>query len=371
MKPPLALFETISEWGTLTPGTQRVDAVLSHLGRPQGRFPHILVGGTNGKGTVCASVAAALPGRVGLFLSPHIHDIRERITLAGRWLPDELWAEAYARVQREGGPQVERLSYFEWLLVLAVVIFAEQAVDFAVFEVGLGGRDDATNALDPILSAVTNVGLDHVAQLGPTLIDIALHKVAIGRPGRPLLIPSVVAGYGAVRDFLNERELSFQVFENKGNFQDNQTVVRHILAELGQREIDPVLTSLPGRREFHQFGKGVWLDGAHNPPAWEDAISWYRSHNRETPCTLVATLTQGRSPQAFLDVFREIAAECYRFEAGYERELAQNAWPSEVGDARLIAPAQLMARPLLVCGSLYLVDPFKRWLATCANPLSP
>ncbi len=371
MKPPLALFETLSEWGSLTPGIERVGAVLSHLGRPQRRFPHILVGGTNGKGTVCASVAAALPGKVGLFLSPHIHDIRERITLAGRWLSDELWTEAYARILREGGPQVERLSYFEWLLVLAVVIFAEQSVDFAVIEVGLGGRDDATNALDPILSAVTNVGLDHVAQLGPTLTDIACHKVAIGRPGKPLLIPSVVAGYRAVRDFLIQRELSFQVFENKGSFQDNKTLVTRILVELGQAATDPALVCLPGRREFHQFGKGVWLDGAHNLPAWEDTIVWYLDRNGEIPCTIVATLTQGRSAQAFLQTFQEVSSECYRFEAGYERELAQNAWPREVGDVRLVSPARLFSRPLLVCGSLYMIDPFKRWLATCPDRLSP
>ncbi len=369
MKPPVALFETLSEWGSLTPGTERVDAVLGHLGRPQARFPHILVGGTNGKGTVCATVAAALPGRVGLFLSPHIHDIRERITLAGTWLPDEAWQSAYARICREGGPTVAELSYFEWLLVLAVVLFAEQAVDFAVFEVGLGGRDDATNALDPLLSAVTNIGLDHVAQLGPTLVDIALHKVAIGRPGQPLLIPSLVADYRAVRDFLTERELSFQVFENKGTFQDNQTLAARILTELGHPVADLSLIALPGRREFHQIGKGVWIDGAHNPPAWEDAISWYEQQSGKTCCNVVATLTQGRSLEEFLYVLEKIYGQVYRFEVGYERELAPNNWPPHIRDARRVPLAQLLARPLLVCGSLYLVDPFKRWMA--GWPLNP
>src|SRR5690606_31422872 len=110
------------------------------------------------------------PRGSGLFISPHLLDVRERISLQGDPAADELWREAHGRV-RAAVPEPE-LSYFEWLLVLAAEMFRLRSVPVAVFEIGLGGRFDAANALDPCLSVLTNVSLDHTAILGETVTVI-------------------------------------------------------------------------------------------------------------------------------------------------------------------------------------------------------
>lgn len=173
------------------PGLNRVRTLLSRLGDPQRHFRAVLVGGTNGKGSVSAvlsSVLAASGERVGLFTSPHLTRFSERFVLFDTTLNGQEWPgaavhDALARVR----PHAEAVnaSFFEVVTVLGCLLFAEAGVRWAVMEVGLGGRLDATNALDPVLGVVTGIGLDHTAILGDTLELIAFEKAGILRPGRP------------------------------------------------------------------------------------------------------------------------------------------------------------------------------------------
>lgn len=168
------------------PGLARVRALLERLENPQGAFRTVLVGGTNGKGSTAATLAAILGAsgeRTGLFTSPHLTRFSERFVVGGQELSGDTVLEALRRVRPHA--EVVEASFFEIVTALGTLLFAQEGVQTAVMEVGLGGRLDATNALDPVLSVVTNVGLDHTEILGGTREAIATEKAGILRPGRP------------------------------------------------------------------------------------------------------------------------------------------------------------------------------------------
>ncbi|MEE9576923.1 MAG: folylpolyglutamate synthase/dihydrofolate synthase family protein [Gemmatimonadota bacterium] len=166
-------------------GLGRISRMLASLGDPQGTFEVFHIGGTNGKGSV-AAIAEAVIGRqglAGLYTSPHLSDFAERIRIAGRPVSAELLERCAGRVR----PLVERegATYFEAATALAFLAFGEAGVRDAVVEVGLGGRLDATNVVDPRVCAIASVGLDHQEYLGDTLGEVAAEKAGILKPGVP------------------------------------------------------------------------------------------------------------------------------------------------------------------------------------------
>lgn len=167
-------------------GLERMSTALSSLASPHRKYRCLHVGGTNGKGSVAstwASVLAQRGDRVGLYTSPHLRSYRERIVVDGRPLP----ASRLVRTAGELAPLVGRLkmSLFEAWTLLALAVFAEEDVDVACVEVGLGGRLDATNVVSPDVVAITNVAIDHQDYLGRTLGAIAREKAGIIKPGVP------------------------------------------------------------------------------------------------------------------------------------------------------------------------------------------
>ncbi|WP_293915287.1 folylpolyglutamate synthase/dihydrofolate synthase family protein [Deinococcus sp.] len=168
------------------PGLSRVRSLLARLGDPQTNFRAVLVGGTNGKGSTASTLSAMLNAsglRTALFTSPHLTRFTERFVVAGQELSAEAVQVALARVRPHA--ETMRASFFEIVTALGCLLFAEAGVELAVMEVGLGGRLDATNALEPVLSVITTIGLDHTAILGETLALIAAEKAGILRAGRP------------------------------------------------------------------------------------------------------------------------------------------------------------------------------------------
>lgn len=164
--------------------------LLELAGNPQFRLRRtVLVAGTKGKGSVCYQLEAALRASglsTGLFVSPHVRTVRERVQLDGRPVAKPVFAAAVGRL----APLVRRqpVSYFELTAALAFDLFARRRVDCAVVEVGLGGRLDATNLVDPDVSVITRIGLDHLDVLGGTLRKIAGEKAGIMRAGRPVVL---------------------------------------------------------------------------------------------------------------------------------------------------------------------------------------
>ena len=173
--------------GSVKWGLERTERLLASLRNPHRRYPVLHVGGTNGKGSVAriwAEILRAAGLRTGLYTSPHLISYRERLLVNGRPLPDEL-LEEWARDLR---PLLlrEAPSFFEAGTALAFLAMARAEVDVAVVEVGLGGRLDATNVVDPVLTAVTNVGIEHQGFLGLDVGSIAREKAGIMKPGVPV-----------------------------------------------------------------------------------------------------------------------------------------------------------------------------------------
>ena len=172
------------------PGLERVGRLLDVLGHPERTYPAVHVGGTNGKGSVVAMLDSVLRSagfRVGRFTSPEVLDFRDRIAIDGVWLSEAEWATGVERMEATLDGAADLPAQFEAITALALDAFARYAVDIAVIEVGLGGRFDATNLVEPILSILTNVSLDHRTILGDSVERIAWEKAGIAKSGAPLL----------------------------------------------------------------------------------------------------------------------------------------------------------------------------------------
>ncbi|RLB05083.1 MAG: bifunctional folylpolyglutamate synthase/dihydrofolate synthase, partial [Deltaproteobacteria bacterium] len=292
-------------------GLENISRLLQALGDPHLDLKVIHVGGTNGKGSVSAMMASILQEegyRVGLYTSPHLVRFTERIQVNGAEIP---WAEVVrltdllrSRVEEEGIPQ--RFTFFDFTTALAIYYFSLQEVDLAVLEVGLGGRLDSTNIVNPLIAVITNVERDHFQILGERIEEIAREKAGIIKKGVPLISganqPEVIEileqecrSKGAPlrlarRDFFGERVASrtFNFRGSKwklkglrlgvaGSYQiDNATVALgalEVLEEMGyeirERAIHKGLVKIhwPGRLELVQTSPQILLDGAHNPAA--------------------------------------------------------------------------------------------------------
>ncbi len=171
------------------PGLQTILSFCGAIGNPQLKFKSIHIGGTNGKGSTSHSIASILQEqgyKTGLYTSPHLFDFRERIRINGEKISEK---EVITLVE-SWEPIIEKLkpSFFELTVALAFHYFAIHEVDIAVIEVGMGGRLDSTNILQPLVSLITNIGLDHQAFLGETEELIAGEKAGIIKPGIPVIV---------------------------------------------------------------------------------------------------------------------------------------------------------------------------------------
>ena len=174
------------------PGLGNTLSLMQHLGNPHTQLRAVHIAGTNGKGSTSHLIAAALQAqgyKVGLFTSPHLVDFRERIRINGQMIPQQQVVD-FVTDNRSFLDQL-RPSFFETTMALAFWYFVEQKVDIAVIEVGLGGRLDSTNVLTPLLSVITNIGIDHTEFLGDTLAQIAAEKAGIMKLNVPCVIGEV------------------------------------------------------------------------------------------------------------------------------------------------------------------------------------
>ena len=225
----LPAFETQGATG-YKPGLERITAFCRHIGNPQRNFFTIHVAGTNGKGSVAHIIASVLQQagyRTGLFTSPHLVDFRERIRVDGEMIPKQ---KVVNFVDKHHDKMVElELSFFEMTAAMAFDYFAQSDVEVAVIETGLGGRLDATNIIVPILSIVTNIGLEHTALLGDTLPKIAAEKAGIIKKSIPVIIGEADKRYNDVfeqtaaanksRVIYAEKEFSCEKHTLEGNRQ--------------------------------------------------------------------------------------------------------------------------------------------------------
>lgn len=264
------------------PGGAR--ALLDRLGAPDRTFAAVRVVGTNGKGSTCAMLEAGLLAcgvRAGRFTSPHLQHFEERVRVGGQDL-DPARTAAFITWAKQHAPDA---AFFDLTLALACRVFAGEGVEVAVMEAGVGGASDATGALHDVAAvALTNVALDHVAALGPTLHDIARDKAGAARPGVPLLTTEAGEALETVRALAGElgaplltpqthpalfalpRPPALPGVHQHANAALAAATLRTLDYPAG---VDAALRAThPARLErFVVEGKTVWLDGAHNPHA--------------------------------------------------------------------------------------------------------
>ena len=169
-------------------GLDSMEAFLDRVGHPQRGLKCIHVAGTNGKGSVSSALLAVLSRagyRVGLYTSPHLSSVRERFRINDTFIPEADFARVASQIREVLGS--EQITYFEFTTALALLWFAQEEVDLAILEVGMGGRLDATNVVTPLVGVITNVTMDHEAYLGDTLEAVAREKAGIIKPNVPLV----------------------------------------------------------------------------------------------------------------------------------------------------------------------------------------
>ncbi len=197
-------------------GLDRIRQFLTAMGEPHRQYAVVHVAGTNGKGSTCTYVTEALVAagyRVGTFTSPHLEHVNERVRFDGVPVDDGSLAEAIEAVDRARwdfaktvGLTEPPLTYFELMTAVAFHLFARRRVDVAVVEVGLGGRLDATNVVQPVVSAITHIGLDHMEVLGDTIEAIATEKAGIIKRGVPVVVgPMRQAARDAISNIARRR----------------------------------------------------------------------------------------------------------------------------------------------------------------------
>jgi dihydrofolate synthase/folylpolyglutamate synthase len=409
------------EWLGIKLGLERARDLLARMGEPQRRFPAVLVAGTNGKGSTSALLAAmaqAAGYRTGLYTSPHLETVEERLRIDGRTIePGRLGAileDLVGLAERETGSPP---TYFEAVTLAAFRWFAEAQVDLAVVEVGLGGRLDATNLADPILSLITPIGFDHREFLGDTLAAIAREKAGILRSGRPALVwiedaeparsvQTVAGEVGADLRFAS-REVLIEAVEPRGwvgqrvrlatpagehdlemaLLGDHQAknlglAVRAAeeLARLGFDRLDAVAITAgaaacrwPGRLEPVEIpgGRRVLLDAAHNLDG-AAVLAGFLDRLRE-PANLLFGVLADKDYREMLDLLTPRArhlvltrpvsprakdpAELLPLLAGREG-VAVEPDPGRALDCALALDGEV----LVVCGSIFLVGELRRGL---------
>jgi dihydrofolate synthase/folylpolyglutamate synthase len=342
-------------------GLDVIKGVLSGLGNPERDYPVILVGGTNGKGSTVAVISSLLREkglRVGVFTKPHLCRFTERIVVNGQEISRREVVETYEKVKEAGEKASKTMgrlpTFFECCVAMAYKYFSEKQVDVAVVEVGMGGRLDATNACDPVLSVITNVSLEHTKHLGDTVEKIAFEKSGIIRPGRP----TVSACSGPALKVVEERcrelgseltlvsrdvkqrilksdlnglkmdvELKDLVFRNlevslRGRFQaDNvSTAIMSVLKfseAMGESDLnDEVLrrglhrVSWPGRLEPISREPLVILDCAKDPAAAEALVS---SLEEMMPGSRFTTVVSISSDKDYVRILNSLARITSKF----------------------------------------------------------
>lgn len=325
-------------------GLERAYSLLKAMGNPEKQFKVIHVAGSNGKGSVCAYLNEILIEngyRTGMFISPHLVDIRERIRvdnqLIGREELTEAFAQVYALLPRLEAEGIH-LAYFDYFLGMAMYFFAQRNVDIVILETGIGGKLDATNAVQaPVLSVITTVSLEHMAVLGNTLEEIAREKAGIIKSGVPIVYSAKIPAVSKVIEDTARQQNAplvkavfpkdYQIYKNTGNCIDFSLhngyykndcfslstgavyqaencslalTAAKVLQNCGQIQLDEgkvrqavYRTHWEGRME--EVLPGVYLDGAHNPEGIESFIQSAKAICRTKKAALLFSVVKDKN----------------------------------------------------------------------------
>ncbi|GAB4551873.1 MAG: folylpolyglutamate synthase/dihydrofolate synthase family protein [Phycisphaerales bacterium] len=414
----------------------RMRAMLAKLDNPQDDLNIVHVAGTNGKGSTVAMLDSALRAcglTVGVYTSPHLEDVRERVSIGGSPISQHHFAQHMARVEEASLALPKKLgspTFFEAITALGFLHFAEQAVDLAIIEVGMGGRLDSTNVVEPLISAVTRVDKDHMQFLGDTLEAIAREKAGIFKSGVPALtlpqakgvveaMREVAEGVGTTLEVVDD-DIDFshrfeagertgphvriglaterRVFEHvpvplPGEHQAfNCGLVLAIIDRLGEHGFElpePAVveglaqTVAPGRMELVWREPRILLDGAHNPSAMAALVRTIGSAQPYDSMVMIFGCSADKDVDAMLEevakgadkvVFTRArgnprAADPHELARKFEAMSHKMCQVGDTIDESLKIAAQASGRGdlIVVTGSFYLVGETRKHLSLKAR----
>lgn len=413
-----------------------ITVLADRLGNPHRACPCVHVAGTNGKGSTAAmldSILRAAGLRTGLYTSPHLERINERIRIAGEEISDEDFAASFTRVRAHmealmaSGSLEAHPTYFECLTAMAFDCFARARVDFAVFEVGMGGRLDATNIVSPEVAVITQIDFDHENFLGHSIEEIAREKAGIIKPGGRLVS---AAEHPAARAVIAQRaaELGARVLDVDAAYQvedlhsdsgryragvaDRTTPqrvelalplpgrfqVRNALAALGaarllaergfpvnDRAVQQGIAAArwPGRLELVQERPAVYLDGTHNPAGARELLAFWDEHFSGRRILLVYGAMRDKAVDEITGLLFPRAAKIILTQPRQPRAISAGMLAEMSGHlaesletvpdpAAALDRALELAAPgdaVFATGSLYLVGDLRRhWRERAARP---
>jgi len=390
-KQALAWLYSLQRFG-IKLGLENIQRLLDELGleslrstcAPNTSTKVIHVAGTNGKGSVCTmidSICRAQGYRTGLFISPHLITFRERIRVNGETISEAAVADGLTMIRDLIADWDPHPTFFEVTTALALKHFGDAKIDIAILETGLGGRLDATNAVQSDVSVITPIDLDHEKWLGNTLAQIAGEKAGIIKPGVPVvsapqqpqaekIIRARATECGSPLKFVNETYHRSPV-ALRGEYQKQNAAVAIAAIQaanipVGEKAIMRGLTAIEWPARFQKWDERTIIDGAHNPSAARILAQTWREVFGDQKATLVLAVLSDKDLRGICEAITPIAASILLPKIRSERaaapgELAKmfsvitlslpHFISSTIGDALMLARAQ--PNPILITGSLH------------------
>ncbi|MEA2274197.1 MAG: dihydrofolate synthase / folylpolyglutamate synthase [Solirubrobacteraceae bacterium] len=377
-------------------GLDRIRRLLTALGSPQEGFESIHVVGTNGKSSTVRMIATILERhgvRTGAYLSPHLVSFAERVRVDDREVDGNALAGAVARAARAAQlvernlPDDDRVTQFEALTAAAYFELAQEGVEVAVVEAGLGGRFDATNVIESRVQVLTNVGLEHSRWLGPTIADIAREKLAVVRPSGTLVVgadlhPDAAREAVATCERLGARlviapadagvELRARGSYQRRNFAVAVAAARAFLGDLDDAAVADTAATVEVAGRFQTVGERplTILDGAHNPAGFAALVDALDELPEGAPLVAVVSILDDKDAPGMLAALLPRATRCVYTASTSPRALSPATLASlgeqlggppadlEPDPHRALALARELAGPdgvVLATGSIYLV----------------
>ena len=412
-----------TEWQGSRPGLERITALCHALGDPQERLRAIHIAGTNGKGSTSAMLASILRAegyRVALFTSPYIYAFGERMQIDGVPISDDELCRVIEKIRPVVDAMADRPTEFELITAAAFVYFAEAEVDYAVIEVGMGGRLDATNVLpSPILSVITGISLDHTAYLGDTVEKIAAEKAGILKRGtyaacgimdeaagftiaeiatsldiycgfvaESALRVSRISRHGCRFSYRRRRGLRIPFAaayqpRNAALVLDACDLLRDRGVEISEKSIRRGLREVrwPGRFEYLSRRPDVIFDGSHNPEGIAAAAESIRTLYKKKGLLLTGVM-RDKDYTAMIDILAPLCESVFCVRPDNPRALPSDelaaAWQAggvtaegypdvKAAMAAALARARAEGRPVFILGSLYLYREAKDAFTELAN----
>ncbi|MCL2427144.1 MAG: bifunctional folylpolyglutamate synthase/dihydrofolate synthase [Oscillospiraceae bacterium] len=355
------------KWQGSKPGLERTQELLKALGNPEKKLKFVHVAGTNGKGSTSICIASVLKEagyRTGLFISPYIMKFNERMQVNGEYITDEELVELTDEIRPFADVMVDSPTEFELVTALAMQYFLKKECDIVVLEVGMGGRMDSTNVIEtPELAVITSIGYDHVAELGPTISDIAGEKAGIIKSNGDVLVyggeDEVEAVFNTVAnergaklrkvDFsrILSREFSLEgvnidvkpygniMLPLAGAYQPYNatlaTTALELLRDKGYKITDADIVkgmesvSWPGRFEILGRNPTFILDGSHNPQGMEATAESLRSHFADKKIIFVVGVMADKDIDAMMAHVAPLAKVFITVKPNHERAMESTA----------------------------------------------